>query len=105
MTAFAPKRDYMIKAFCTIFFCSLFCVLAFADDESILVEVNKSYTVIEKEKYKLELWNAIDHHFHGDIPPLTISGDISFEEYSEILLEAQKRNLKIGLITKPKEAE
>lgn len=92
----------MIKFITITAFSFLLSTIVFASDDSVLVEAHDTHTVIDEKQYDLAFWEAIDSHFKDDIPPLKIiEGDISFENYSSILIEAQKRDIRIGLITKP----
>lgn len=83
----------------------LITLVAIADNETVQVEVFEAHIAIEGKRYEKTLWQSLNDHFGQEIPPLVVTGDLSFDEFSSILIEAEKRDIKIGLLTKPEKSE
>ena len=88
-----------------LIFTLLITLAAIADSDTVEVEVFETHIEIEGKRYKQTLWQSLNDHFGQEIPPLVVTGDLSFDELSSILVEAEKRDIKIGLLAKPEKDE
>ena len=88
-----------------LFIIWLITFVAMADGDTVQVGVFETHIAIEGKRYEEPLWQSLTEHFGQEVPPLVITGNLSFDEYSSILIEAEKRNIEIGLLTKPEKAE
>ena len=79
----------------------LITLAAIADSDTVEVEVLETHIEIEGKRYEQTLWQSLNDHFGQEIPPLVVTGDLSFNELSSISIEAEKRDIKIGLFAKP----